>query len=95
MNSRRKTFGLVQLSVFIAAGLTAALPTLAADIASEPVRAEHAMVVSASRLASEAGVEIMRQGGNAFDAAAATGFVLAVTRSDWIDTQAHAGPKVL
>ncbi|MCH8205032.1 MAG: gamma-glutamyltransferase [Candidatus Hydrogenedentes bacterium] len=45
----------------------------------EPVEAEHGMVVSASARACDAGVVIMRAGGNAFDAAAATGFVLAVT----------------
>jgi len=47
--------------------------------APQPVTAENGMVVSTSSYASKVGVEVLKKGGNAIDAAVAVGFALAVT----------------
>lgn len=53
-----------------------ALPGRAASLA--PVEAEHGMVVSAQHLATQVGVDVLRRGGTAVDAAVAVGYALAV-----------------
>jgi len=47
--------------------------------AREPVRARHAMVGAQEPLATDVGVQVLKDGGNAVDAAIAVGFALAVT----------------
>jgi gamma-glutamyltranspeptidase/glutathione hydrolase len=51
----------------------------ASGLAIEPVAASHGMVVAQEGRAARIGVEVLEQGGNAVDAAVATGFALAVT----------------
>jgi gamma-glutamyltranspeptidase / glutathione hydrolase len=55
------------------------LTVAATLVAANPVRARNAMVVAQEPLAADVGVEVLKAGGNAIDAAVAVGFALAVT----------------
>ncbi len=58
--------------------LSTALAAQTSTPSEEPVRTNHAMVVTVEHNATDAGVEILKQGGNAVDAAVAVHFALAV-----------------
>jgi len=65
--------------IFIAISLIACEQGTDYAFASNNKANKNGAVSSTSRLASEAGIDIMKKGGNAFDAIVATGFTLAVT----------------
>jgi gamma-glutamyltranspeptidase/glutathione hydrolase len=66
--------------IAVAACLGAAATTpVALAVSQPPLESSQGMVVSAQHLASDIGATVLRQGGNAVDAAVAVGYALAVT----------------
>ncbi|MDA9508113.1 gamma-glutamyltranspeptidase [Bradyrhizobium sp. CCBAU 11386] len=63
-------------AAIVSVGLVTFGAARAASVA--PVAAQNGMVVSAQRLATQVGVDVLKRGGNAVDAAVAVGYALAV-----------------
>jgi len=75
--------GFILVLIFIVASSTQLLaqtdPTYRGKARFHPVVAGNAMISTENRYATEAGLEVLKEGGNAVDAAVTIGFTLAVT----------------
>ena len=87
---RHRIFGIFGIFAIIALILACCLPAAAqeqrravytppAADAVHAVAAEHGMVVAQEKIAAQIGADVLKRGGNAVDAAVATGFAMAVT----------------
>jgi gamma-glutamyltranspeptidase/glutathione hydrolase len=65
-------------SAYVLAALVLGIAGEAAAVSPPPVKAPNGMVVTSQHLASEVGATILKDGGNAIDAAVAVGYALAV-----------------
>ena len=81
---RHRIFAIIALILACCLPATAqeqrrAVYTPPADDAIHAVAAEHGMVVAQEKIAAQIGADVLKRGGNAVDAAVATGFAMAVT----------------
>jgi gamma-glutamyltranspeptidase/glutathione hydrolase len=85
----RPSHGLIRKCAALGLAAILALPLAAQNLAhtedlapigqAPAIHAEHGMVVAQEAIAARVGVDILRKGGNAIDAAVAVGFAMAVT----------------
>ena len=66
------------LAISLALSIAFAPLSLVFAASPAPIEGDHGMVVTTQRLASQVGVDVLKNGGNAVDAAVAVGYTLAV-----------------
>ena len=82
------------MSFTVIQGVLAAPPPVSYGVSSDtfhPVTAQHGMVASVDAMATQVGVDILRQGGNAVDAAIAVGFASYAARMTYSGSFKHTG----
>jgi len=79
LTGKKMKYAMVRTSLAMLMGVgSTLLVTLSSAVAWDPVLARNGMVVSQKSIASEIGVEVMKDGGTVVDAAVATAFALSV-----------------